>query len=245
ALGYHDEAETVIFEARAADVSSQQLELVQAQIHLQEDEPAKALAVAVPLCNGAEPEANARAALICADAYAALGDWPRRLDALQAAHSANPSPQTLRRLADAWLEQAALVASASEKASFYAKACEYLKPLCEQPYPGVLDRLNYSTALRASGELAASERLLLQLASEVAGDYRVPMQLAFLYEQKDELGKARSYCNQALAQIDSAPAAGAGSAGTGAGGAASGRGAAASDATNRELLLALQRRLSQ
>jgi tetratricopeptide (TPR) repeat protein len=180
------------------------------------------------------PEGAARAALICADAWAALGDWPQRLEALRVANSTNSSPQTLRRLADAYLERAGLVSSANEKASLYADACSYLKTLCEQPWPGVLDRLNYSTALRASGDLAASERLLLQLASEVPGDYRVPMQLAFLYEQKDDAAKARSYCTQALTQIASAGGDTAGNA-TGSG----------SASTGKELLLALQRRLAQ
>jgi tetratricopeptide (TPR) repeat protein/tRNA A-37 threonylcarbamoyl transferase component Bud32 len=199
--GRFDEARAVLNEASGAGVDSDQCRLVEAQINYLTGDIIKALQQAQAVINTAyTPELVARAHLLCADIYNKQDNWEKQIAALESANQAYPTPDALRRLAEAFLVRAQSSAGTS-KTELFAQACKYLAQLCAQPAPGIADRLNYSTALRATGDTAASLAILNALNAEIPGDYRVLTQLALLEEQNGNLQQALGYCTQVLNQL--------------------------------------------
>jgi tetratricopeptide (TPR) repeat protein len=152
------------------------------------------------------PELTQRAYVLLSQIYRDRGDWEACIGGLRKANAALSTAVTLRRLADACALYAPSATKAEEKRALFKEARSNYEALCALPVPAPGDRINLAIVLRSLGEYLASERMLKALLDEGIDDYRVAMNLAFLYETTGEDDDARSFGARARRAYDNTPA---------------------------------------
>ncbi|MDR1014960.1 MAG: protein kinase [Coriobacteriales bacterium] len=213
--GSYDEALVVLWDAEARGVTEASLLLVRAEIAYatasrtggtRDGQAAFELAFALLARGGNEPELVQRVHILLSQIYRERGDWEASIESLRKANAALPSAVTLRRLADACALYAPMTTREGEKERLLKEARSNYEALCALSAPAPGDRLNLAIVLRSLGEYPTSERMLKDLLAEGLDDYRVAMNLAFLYEMTGKEDDALSFGTYARRAYDNTPA---------------------------------------
>ncbi len=144
-----------------------------------------------------------RAYRICADTYKRQNDYRAEISLLTEAKgilSPERVNELTERLADAYVRGAQ--SGEADSQAYYKNAAKCFEELVERGYNTFLVRQNLAIVYQQTGDLAAAERVLLELEADNPKDYRVPMRLAYLYadmqaqlenEQRDYTQTAENY----------------------------------------------------
>lgn len=137
------------------------------------------------------PDICARA---CAAAANASQDLQSRIKWLEASLSFDPTRNTKRGLVIAYEKHAQETGSLASALS----ALEYAQQLINEPYARGVDWINYATALQLCGKNDEAIRVLTEQLKDYPNDYRILMNLAYIYDAIDDISNARWYCDKAM-----------------------------------------------
>jgi serine/threonine protein kinase len=202
-MASYEEALSLLDQAAFQGFEHSQLTLVRAEIAFAKKDNQDALGLIDTITlTSVDAELLQRAHTLASQIYGAQGDWEQSIESLKKADTALSSAITLRRLADSYAQYAAVVGSKSQKESLLKEAKSFYETLSLLSSASFDDRLNLAIVNRSLGDYSKSERLFKELLVENSGDYRIAMNLAFLYELTGDKVNARSYCARALREYE-------------------------------------------
>lgn len=140
--------------------------------------------------------AAARACLLAADAV--QNDPALQQQWLEAADRSQRTRTGLRRLGEAYCQQAARANRPAEAKALYEKAQECYVALCAMTAPTSEDRLNLAVVQLSLGNSTAAISTLMALLQEQGENYRAELNLALAYEQAGNDAEAAHYGSLAL-----------------------------------------------
>ena len=189
-------AQRLIDSARDSELDSPEMLLVQTVLAARKGEAVRAADFARELLSKTtDPELCARAAIAAASVATSA---EAELQWLQTAQGYQTSKTILRALASANAKLAQEAGSEYVREQALRQAREYYEQLTSDAYPSKTDWINYSIVLRLRREYDEAARMLLRQIDVYPDDYRILMQLAFVYNEKGDLSGARTYCADAI-----------------------------------------------
>jgi tetratricopeptide (TPR) repeat protein/predicted Ser/Thr protein kinase len=209
-MGRYDEAREVLVQATAQGVTREQTQLVEAEIAHLQDKDAEALELIEAVTQTSiQPELLMRAYFLKAQIHERADEWQEQLAALEQAYHVEPGIKTMRALAEAYAQRSYKTTSATQKQTLLKEAQSWYEELCAlestSGTPAFADDLNRAIVRRLLGDYAASERDLLRLAQDRPDEYRIYLNLAFLYDATDNVSKAKEYCALTLSKYQQTP----------------------------------------
>jgi tetratricopeptide (TPR) repeat protein/predicted Ser/Thr protein kinase len=205
-MGRYDEARDLLVRATAQGVGREQTQLVEAEVAHLQDRDTEALELIETITQTSiQPDLLMRSYLLKASIYQQSGDWSEQLAALDGAYRVNPNVETMRALAEAYAQRSYGARSDAQRQTLLEDARSWYERLCALEAPAFSDRLNRAIVQRLLGDYSPSEYELLKLARERPDEYRLYLNLAFIYDANDQESKAKEYCAIALSKYRQTP----------------------------------------
>jgi tetratricopeptide (TPR) repeat protein/predicted Ser/Thr protein kinase len=205
-MGRYDEARELLVRATARGVALEQTQLVEAEVaHLQDRDDEALELIAAITQTGIQPDLLMRSYFLKARIYERDADWQERIAALNDAYRVNPGAETMRALAEAYAQRSYGVKAKAQHQALLEDARDWYKKLCALEAPAFSDRLNSAIVQRLLGDYSTSEYELLRLAQERPDEYRVYLNLAFIYDATGNESKAKEYCAFTLSKYRQTP----------------------------------------
>lgn len=181
--------------ARGYNAGASDLMLIEVVIRARQSDTAGSLALAEQLLQTCtQPDICVRAA-ICAASIAP--DVDSRITWLQRAGAYDMGRSVKRGLAAAYAEKAN-GATSDEKTQALQQAQSLYQELNQSQYASTADRLNYAAVLKMAGEPSRAIQVLEQAQTYDPNNYRIPMELCFVYHELQNSTKASEYCRTAI-----------------------------------------------
>lgn len=194
--GQTAEAQNVLAEAVQNGLDSTHQAMAETAIALKNGDTQACLQAAQKVLNGTDKEAAARACLLAADAV--QNDPALQQQWLEAADRSQRTRTGLRRLGEAYCQQAARANRPAEAKALYEKAQGCYAALCAMTAPTSEDRLNLAVVQLSLGNSTAAISTLTALLQEQGENYRAELNLALAYEQAGNDAEAAHYGSLAL-----------------------------------------------
>lgn len=179
--------------------------LVDAALRQKEGDHYSAAEKASALFDSPDEAVSSRARIIASEAYLALGEYSRAIDALEALVARDPSIINLRRLGDAYIKYGE--AESNNRARHdqcYRGAKECYEKLASKEFCSFADLINAGVICMELGEYD-NALTYLNRAGKEKEDYRVYMYTAFCHYERNDMNNARSYCISAVSLYEKTP----------------------------------------
>ncbi len=206
--GRTEEAEKIINNAKSKGLSSDDLNLIQAEILNMRSQHSEALSYAEALFVSSDPELSKRSYLLSAICYEKQGDYRNQIECLEKAVAKESTALNLRKLGDAYIKYAEKlhVNSISERKNCYENAKSCYGRINDSGYATERDKQNLAVVYMELEDYTNALTVLDSLAQNNSDDYRVPMLTAFCYEKMGDLTNAREQCMKAVRLYENTPA---------------------------------------
>ncbi len=174
-------AEKVLDNAGDVRVDQEALQLIQAEILIEEGKETEAVPILDKLEGSSNPTYMEHAALLAADIYREQKDYENETVVLKSATEASGSTNVLRRYGEALVNAFSESTRDVYQNYYLGEALECYKSLYQKANPSYEDKMNLALVRRMGGEYQESNEVLKLMKQEDARDYKIGMWMCYNY----------------------------------------------------------------